>query len=380
VKILDFGIVKITGTQSRGTEPSLTEPSQLIGSLRYMSPEQLRSDTTVDARADVWALGVCLYYLIAGEPPFAEAHLGALYTAIAGRPAARLDAACPGIPAELADVVERALEKNVTRRYQDVRELAEGLEPFGVDAGTVVGIAWRISNVLRPRKPTPRRAPAVVNARSAADTAPDVGSEVVVSSDTAPFARNAETTLALGGATLPSHPPAATSSSETPPNPDDLAGARPSHTGGQASWRMGFAVMAVVALVVAYLGTSGVLRRRAASSEGPPATSATQTPALGSSPSTDPVAPIAPIAPIAPAPTTPLPPPFVSAGPVITVPTTTPPVRGARGSSPGSRVAPGAGTSTNAAGTPAPTATTATPATTGSAKKGRDRPSSYDKY
>jgi serine/threonine-protein kinase len=209
VKILDFGMVKVSRAETgetgvREKEASLTDPSTIIGSLRYMAPEQLRGEGKLDARADVWALGVCLHYLISGEPPFPEEHLGALYAAISGRPVTRLDAIDKTIPSELADLVEHALEKNVTRRFQDVRELAEALEPFGVDAGTVVGIAWRIKNVLRPRvvadAPPPSLAPEEADAddeafanTAEADAPPEMTGAIV--ENTAPLERPSGTNM-----------------------------------------------------------------------------------------------------------------------------------------------------------------------------------------
>ena len=68
VKVLDFGISKTTA--SAGINVSMTQTQAVMGSPRYMSPEQMRSSRAVDARTDVWAIGIILYELLSGEPPF----------------------------------------------------------------------------------------------------------------------------------------------------------------------------------------------------------------------------------------------------------------------------------------------------------------------
>src|SRR6185436_16030230 len=86
VKVLDFGLSKVTKADS--LEPSLTSANTVMGSPYYMSPEQVRSLKSIDARADIWALGVILYQLICGHRPFEEESLGALFVMIGAEPPA----------------------------------------------------------------------------------------------------------------------------------------------------------------------------------------------------------------------------------------------------------------------------------------------------
>jgi serine/threonine-protein kinase len=83
VKVLDFGISKARGASSLDMAPhQQTSTAAMLGSPLYMSPEQLRSSKNVDARADIWAMGVILYELLTGSVPFEGETLGALFSAI----------------------------------------------------------------------------------------------------------------------------------------------------------------------------------------------------------------------------------------------------------------------------------------------------------
>ena len=131
VKVLDFGISKVPGEgPDAAEERSLTSPTAVMGSAWYMSPEQLRSSKHVDARTDIWALGVVLHELIAGSPPFdAETAAGVGARIAAGEPV-RLSAARPDAPVALEAVILRCLAKAPEERYQDVAALARALGPF----------------------------------------------------------------------------------------------------------------------------------------------------------------------------------------------------------------------------------------------------------
>jgi serine/threonine-protein kinase len=128
MKVLDFGISKASGSGS--SEQSLTATATIMGSPLYMSPEQLRSSKNVDARTDVWALGVILYELLAGKPPFEAENVTGLCAKIAADPPAPLREIDPSVPPELEAVVMRCLEKNVDRRFASVADLANALRPF----------------------------------------------------------------------------------------------------------------------------------------------------------------------------------------------------------------------------------------------------------
>jgi serine/threonine-protein kinase len=164
VKVLDFGITKLIGPSGEPPALDSTNASVVMGSPRYMSPEQMRSTKTLDARADIWALGVILHELIAGASPFDGATMPDLLAAILQDPTPLLRKTRPDVPAGLEVVVARCLEKEPERRYADVAELTQALAPFGTASARVS--ADRVSRVIRPRSPADSRtsAPIVRNA------------------------------------------------------------------------------------------------------------------------------------------------------------------------------------------------------------------------
>jgi serine/threonine-protein kinase len=119
-----------------------------MGSPLYMSPEQLRSSKNVDVRTDVWALGVIVYELLAGQPPFVADTVTGLCAKIAADPATPLRAVNPGISMGLEAVVMRCLEKDMSRRYATVADLALALHPFGSTEGKRA--AERIVRIGKP--------------------------------------------------------------------------------------------------------------------------------------------------------------------------------------------------------------------------------------
>jgi len=129
VKILDFGISKIT----HETDSALTATETSMGTPLYMSPEQIRSAKHVDARADVWALGIILYELLTGRPPFTGGAT-AVAAAIVADELTPLRTFRAELPAALERVVQRALEKQASARYADVGSLAMALLPFASEA------------------------------------------------------------------------------------------------------------------------------------------------------------------------------------------------------------------------------------------------------
>jgi serine/threonine-protein kinase len=131
VKVLDFGISKARVLELDGREAaSMTATSAMMGSPLYMSPEQMRSAKNVDARTDVWSLGVILYELLTGKPVYEAETLPGLCAMIASDPVPPLRARRSEIPPGLEEVVLRCLEKDVARRWQSVAELAAALAPW----------------------------------------------------------------------------------------------------------------------------------------------------------------------------------------------------------------------------------------------------------
>ncbi|HEY8074682.1 MAG TPA: serine/threonine-protein kinase [Labilithrix sp.] len=142
VKVLDFGLAKKVGVGA--TDVSLTNTSAVFGSPQYMSPEQMRSAKDVDTRSDIWSMGVCLYELLTGHVPFDAGGVAEICAMVLKDPVPPLSKWVVGLPPELERIVARALEKDPTKRFQSVAELAFALEPYAV----VEGSAKRILNVM----------------------------------------------------------------------------------------------------------------------------------------------------------------------------------------------------------------------------------------
>lgn len=135
VKVLDFGLSKATKPDE--DEHSLTAPDVIVGSPHYMSPEQLKSLKQVDARADVWALGVILYQLLSARRPFEAESLVGTCARIAAEPPTPLRQHKPDVSADLEAVILRCLEKDRDKRVPSVAELARLLAPFGSDRAPI---------------------------------------------------------------------------------------------------------------------------------------------------------------------------------------------------------------------------------------------------
>ncbi len=129
IKVLDFGISKGTGVPALGA--SVTQPAQVMGSPTYMSPEQIHAPLEVDVQADVWAMGITLYELLAGAAPFGGASVAEVAYRIASERPAPLREFRSDVPEALEAVILRSLEKDKMNRHANVAELAATLSEFG---------------------------------------------------------------------------------------------------------------------------------------------------------------------------------------------------------------------------------------------------------
>jgi eukaryotic-like serine/threonine-protein kinase len=142
VKVLDFGIAK---QLSPNTTSQPTAAEAILGSPRYMSPEQIRAAPHLDARSDIWSMGVTLYELITGVCPFDGDGIHVLLAGILQDSPVLPSQVVPGLPPALDVVLLRCLAKEPVERYPDIAALARALLPFApADAAPLVERAGRV--------------------------------------------------------------------------------------------------------------------------------------------------------------------------------------------------------------------------------------------
>ncbi len=122
LKIVDFGVA----AAAKSGDTQLTKTGYVIGSPKYMAPEQILGKK-VDERADIYSLGVILYEMLAGTPPYSRGdHMSVMYQHVQGK-AAPLAEANPKVPAELAEIVGKAMSVDKNKRYASMEEFKDAL-------------------------------------------------------------------------------------------------------------------------------------------------------------------------------------------------------------------------------------------------------------
>ncbi|HET9958736.1 MAG TPA: serine/threonine-protein kinase [Polyangiaceae bacterium] len=174
IKVLDFGISKAALTGSVfGGELAVNETACMMGTPLYMSPEQIRSTGNVDHRADIWSLGGVLYELLTGRTAFVSDSVAQLCAMVLETVPTPVRELVPEIPEAMAEVIDRCLQKNPDRRFQNVGELAIALSPFApsrarlhAERSTSIlrasGVALNVD--LRPSSMPPARSDTAVSA------------------------------------------------------------------------------------------------------------------------------------------------------------------------------------------------------------------------
>ncbi len=157
-KVLDFGVSKIGAHSGIGTTSVVSQPitrtGAVIGTVAYMAPEQMADAKRVDARADIWSVGIMLFELLTKVTPFGPSTMATLVTTMLTKPPMRLTALRPDISPKLEAVILRCLEKSPAKRYRSASSVADALSEHATPRAR-----GALDAVRRAGKPTGAAAP-----------------------------------------------------------------------------------------------------------------------------------------------------------------------------------------------------------------------------
>jgi eukaryotic-like serine/threonine-protein kinase len=170
-KIADLGLAKFCRDES---EDTLTSADAVVGTADYIAPEQIKSGTSIDIRADIYSLGCTVYYMLAGKPPFSGPDYGSTLQKLkahADAPAPSIASVRDDVPHEIARLVSRMMRKRPDDRYRDPKALAEALAGFCDGADVARLVAGVVEPAAEPRLPSTvsNRSPTVAGARRTAN-------------------------------------------------------------------------------------------------------------------------------------------------------------------------------------------------------------------
>lgn len=316
VKLLDFGISKITGSKS------LTQSGIMLGTPHYMAPEQIRGARDIDPRADIYAAGCMLHEMITGRTPFEGGGVELLVRRVSGEAPPRLRAIVPTVPDAIDRVVARAIAADRDARWPSAEALADALVAaldgsYVEDAAPTVPPGWRPAPLAPAEPATATMAPAVAPKPAVYAVSPPAASPARFAQAAAPaFPATASHPVAVAASPTPEahpvvHPSAPVPTPQAYPTPahgPPVDPARGLHPGIWAA----FGALAVMLAGVA--GAIGVgLHRRYVRDAAPVTVAPPALPTPGSAAPSAPSVPAPVSQPIAiPSTPAPLPPPRVS--------------------------------------------------------------------
>src|SRR5204863_3707295 len=202
VKVLDFGIAKLRGDLSGGS--AKTQAGSLMGTPPYMSPEQCRGVTEeIDHRTDVYAIGIILFEMLCGAPPFVGAGWGDVVLAHMTKPPPSARSRNPSIPESIEVVIMKALAKTADERFQSAAEMRAALRALS-SANTFPPRPTTMAGTGAPPSlaPQPARPPTTFRTATGEMAGLDASATMAETPDAKRAARKGPILIAAGGAAV----------------------------------------------------------------------------------------------------------------------------------------------------------------------------------